>query len=54
MSWQQLLSVYAEAEEYEREERSTPPTACPNDGEPLRTGPHGELFCRFDGWHWRS
>lgn len=26
------------------------PVACPNDGEPLRTGPDGILFCPYDGW----
>lgn len=24
--------------------------ACPNDGEPLSIGKHGERFCRYDGW----
>ncbi len=24
--------------------------ACPNDGEPLSVGAHGERFCKFDGW----
>lgn len=28
------------------------PTACPNDGTPLQTGPNGELHCPFDGWIW--
>ena len=27
-----------------------PLVACPNDGEPLREGPNGVLFCPFDGW----
>jgi hypothetical protein len=27
-----------------------PETACPNDGEPLRTGPRGVLYCPFDGY----
>lgn len=26
-----------------------PLTSCPNDGEPLRTGPSGQLYCPFDG-----
>lgn len=24
--------------------------ACPNDGEPLSLGAHGERFCKYDGW----
>lgn len=24
--------------------------SCPNDGEPLSIGKHGEQFCRYDGW----
>lgn len=24
--------------------------ACPNDGEPLSFGAHGERFCKYDGW----
>jgi hypothetical protein len=50
MSWEQLLSIQREAAEIALEERSRPPAACPNDGEPLRTGPNGELFCPYDGW----
>jgi hypothetical protein len=32
-----------------------PPTACPNDGEPLIPGPPGSeavLHCRWDGWQY--
>jgi uncharacterized Zn finger protein (UPF0148 family) len=29
--------------------RLAPLVACPNDGEPLRTGPDGQLYCPFDG-----
>ncbi|PXY27431.1 hypothetical protein [Prauserella muralis] len=50
MSWEQLLDIYTEAADGARAERETPPQACPNDGEPLRTGPDGELYCPFDGW----
>jgi hypothetical protein len=35
--------------------RSTPPVACPHDGEPLRQGPPsmpGILFCKFDGFQY--
>jgi len=49
MSWEQLLSIRAEQIEAARES-TAPPVACPNDGEPLQAGPHGELFCPFDGW----
>lgn len=52
MSWQQLADILAEAAAEQEAERSAPPVACPNDGEPLETGPRGELHCRFDGWTW--
>lgn len=48
MSWEQLIAIAQEQREYQREENE-PPTACPNDGEPLKDGPHGELHCRFCG-----
>lgn len=53
MSWWQLDSVLKERAEYASYYRAQLPTACPNDGEPLREGPPqtpGVLFCRFDGW----
>lgn len=50
MSWYELLDIYAEAAQLAADERSRPPQACPNDGEPLEQGPDGLLFCRFDGW----
>lgn len=50
MSWEQLLSIVQEATAQRQAEATTPPVACPNDGEPLSIGPHGELFCTFDGW----
>lgn len=50
MGWRQLLSIYAEAAADLAAEADQPPTACPNDGEPLSTGPDGRLFCRWDGW----
>lgn len=52
MAWEQYLNIIDEAVAEARAERSRRPVACPNDGEPLTTGPHGELFCRFDGWVW--
>lgn len=54
MAWQQLLSILKEAADEHRAEQSQPPQACPNDGEPLTSGPDGELFCRFDGWNHRD
>ena len=52
MSWEQLLDIGTEAAQTAAAERTAPPTACPNDGEPLRSGPNGELFCTFDGYRW--
>lgn len=52
MSWESLINVIHEAAAYAQDERSRPPEACPNDGEPLREGPDGTLFCRFDGWRY--
>jgi len=46
-----LRQQAADADYYQ----SQPPTACPNDGEPLTQGPPSEpgvLFCRFDGWQY--
>jgi len=50
MSWQQLLDIEAEYRDNARAERTQPPVACPLCGEPLRSGPQGQLFCVFDGW----
>lgn len=50
MSWYQLLDIEKEAAAERRAAASTPPVACPLDGEPLRTGPDGGLWCPFDGW----
>jgi hypothetical protein len=52
MAWEQLLTNRDLNYEFAREELSRPPLACPNDGTPLEQGPHGELFCRHDGWQW--
>lgn len=48
--WYGLLDIYREAADDARTQRSTPRQACPNDGEPLREGPDGQLYCPFDGW----
>lgn len=45
-SWWGLVSIARESARNSEAE----PTACPNDGEPLRSGPRGELYCPFDGW----
>jgi hypothetical protein len=52
MAWEQLRSIYQQAAAELADERSRPPEACPNDGEPLEEGPDGTLHCRFDGWTW--
>lgn len=49
MSWEQLLAIREEQIELIREAEADP-VACPNDGEPLQSGPDGQLFCKFDGW----
>lgn len=51
MSWEQLLSIEQERQDIQRIKQSTPPVACPNDGEPL-TRKGSILRCRFDGWEW--
>lgn len=52
MSWAELLAIGQDAAAEREAEQSAPPAACPNDGEPLETGPGGVLHCRFDGWTW--
>lgn len=52
MSWEQYLAIMNQARREAEQEAMLPPAACPNDGEPLETGPQGELHCRFDGWIW--
>lgn len=52
MSWDQLSSILQTAVSEARENATAPPTACPNDGEPLESGPNGVLHCKFDGWTW--
>lgn len=50
MSWEQLAEILAAARLEHEQNVSQPPRACPNDGEPLREGPDGQLFCPSDGW----
>jgi hypothetical protein len=52
MAWEQLLDIAREAAAEREAERGTPPSACPNDGEPLQEDPQGRLRCRFDGYVW--
>lgn len=50
MSWEQLIAIIDYNRADRRDWQAQPPQACPNDGEPLRTGPDGKLFCISDGW----
>jgi hypothetical protein len=55
-SWYSLLSILNETRQLAAAERAQPRVACPNDGEPLRTGPRGQQYCPWDGyvdegWH---
>lgn len=50
MGWEQLLDIAREAADLAAQEAASPPVACPQDGEPLLTGPNGVLYCRFCGW----
>jgi hypothetical protein len=51
-SWYGLLSILEEAAAEQVWQQQRTPMACPNDGEPLRTGPDGALYCPYDGWRW--
>lgn len=50
MSWEQLQAIAAERSQLREQEASTPPVACPRDGNPLEGAPDGGLFCRACGW----
>jgi hypothetical protein len=52
VSWYGLLSILKDQQQTITEYRRRTPTACPNDGEPLRDGPNGSRFCPFDGWQY--
>lgn len=53
MAWDELLSIAQVARVERQQARDTPPTACPYDGEPLKTVPDtGVLRCPADGWEW--
>lgn len=49
-NWYSLSSIIDAARADAEAAARTPPAACPFDGEPLRVGPHGKLFCPADGW----
>lgn len=51
-SWYGLSAVLQEARQLRAEDDAelARPSACPHDGEPLLTGPRGELYCPYDGW----
>jgi hypothetical protein len=54
-SWYQLLDIRRHARQEFEYYANQPPTACPNDGEPLLPGPASEpgiWFCRYDGWQY--
>ncbi|MFI0236329.1 hypothetical protein [Streptomyces sp. NPDC016845] len=51
-SWYGLLDILQEGAQLYREDRERMPTACEDCGEPLRTGPRGDLYCPFDGSIW--
>lgn len=55
MSWWQLVSIKDEAVGYVVEERTTPPAACPYDGQPLLPSPNratGALYCPLGNYDW--
>lgn len=48
--WYGYLDILREGADILRDERTRPPQACPDCGEPLTEGgPGGVLFCKFDG-----
>jgi len=50
-----LYATLQEQAEYAEYYKTQPPTACPNDGEPLKAGPSNQpsvLYCPFDGWQY--
>lgn len=52
MAWEELTAIVADTMEQVLNLKSTPPQACPQDGEPLLDGPNGVKYCRYDGWQW--
>lgn len=52
--WYTLLDIVQEAAAFRRNELERPPVSCLDCGEPLKSGPNGELFCPFDGSVWEA
>jgi uncharacterized Zn finger protein (UPF0148 family) len=50
VGWYQLLDIAREARDEDVTGASIEAEVCPNDGEPLREGPNGQLYCPFDGY----
>lgn len=51
--WYGLLNIAREAARLVAEDAERVPLSCPNDGEPLRTGPGGVIYCPYDGWRYQ-
>lgn len=49
-SWYQLYDIFREAEQFQIDAVSSPPTVCPLCGTTLSLGPAGERHCQFEGW----
>lgn len=52
MPWEQLTAMVQEAEDVDRQDRSTTPTSCAIDYTALREGPNGTLYCPWCGLKW--
>ena len=52
MSWDQLKAIADEARQAKRDAESTPPTACPIDGEPLDINSRGVRNCPLGNFRW--
>lgn len=52
MGYWTLISIYQDAEQEAADWETTTLFECPNDATTLLTGPHGELYCPFDGWQY--
>lgn len=50
MAWNQLISIYQTNRDEVASGRDIERYTCPNDGEPLKQGPHGEFYCPYDGY----
>lgn len=50
MSYEQLLSIIAEARDIDAQERAKAPVECPNDHTTLIDAGNGILHCPWDGW----